>query len=188
MSSADLLATGLLVASLLIFMNVLLRTWPERIVWSTTLCLAALWGIHKADFYYVKMACWSVFILAMLVSLTLQYVRHRRVITRDAGNPAPPPFTLRQVVRRIASWTWVGGVLACFAMFWLGAMMLGESVPTTRLYLKETTIMLALYALPLWLVPCVAVLFLSSFSVVERWVAWLPLFIAAIFYAVLVTL
>lgn len=188
MSRSDLLATGLLVASLLIFMNVLVRTWHERILWSVALCLAALWGIQQADFYVVKIAGWSIFILAMLISSTLQYVRHRRVIALNASSPVPPPFTSRQVVRQIASWIWVGGLLACFALFWLGAMMFAEPVPSIRLYLGGMTMMLALYALPLWLVPCLAVLFSSNFSVVERWVAWLPLFIAAIFYAVLVTL
>jgi hypothetical protein len=49
--------------------------------------------------------------------------------------------------------------------------------------------LLGLYALPAWLVPaCLVVLCSAYFSVVERWVAWLPLLIAAVFYAVLVML
>ena len=192
LDSTDLLATGLLVASLLILMNVVLifRTWPERIFWSITLCLAALWGIHQADFSSVKNACYSVVILAILVSLALQYVRHRRDIARDASQPAPNPFILREIVRVTARYTWIAGLLAGFSVLWIGAFVLGGSFNEVD---RRGLIMLGFCALLICLVPgCLAALCATYFSVVERWVAWLPLFlplfVAAICYTILMML
>jgi hypothetical protein len=187
MHSLDLFSAVLLAASVLIFMNVVLRSWYERVLWSATLCLAVLWGIHQGDFTMVKLACASVFAPSMFFSFALQYMRHRRAVARDASTPVPAVFTLRYFVRDLAFWTWMLGLLACLSVLWVGALMFGESLAIIRQGHQDGLMLLGLYALPAWLVPaCLVVLCSAYFSVVERWVAWLPLLIAAVFYAVLV--
>ena len=189
MHSSDLLAAVVLAASVLIFMNVVLRSWYERVFWSATLCLAVLWGIHQADFNMVKVACASVFAASMFFSFALQYMRHRRAVARDASTPVPAVFTLRYFVRDLAFWTWMLGLLACLSVLWVGALMFGESLAIIRQGHQDGLMLLGLYVLPAWLVPaCLVVLFSAYFSVVERWVAWLPLVIGAIFCTVLVAL
>jgi hypothetical protein len=81
------------------------------------------------------------------------------------------------------------GLLACLSVLWVGALMFGESLAIIRQGHQDGLMLLGLYVLPAWLVPaCLVVLCSAYFSVVERWVAWLPLLIAAVFYAVLVML
>jgi hypothetical protein len=125
----------------------------------------------------------------MFLTFALQYMRHRRAVARDPSTQVPSIFTLRHVVRDIALWTWILGLLECLAVLWVGALMHGELLAIVRQGCQPGLTRLGLYALPAWLVPvCLVVIYSAYFSVVERWVAWLPLLIAAMFFAVFVTL
>ena len=189
MNCLDLLAAIVLAASLLILMNLVLRSWYERVFWSATLCLALLWGIQQAEFGRVKVACMGVFILAMFLSFALQYMRHRRAVARNPSTPVPAVFTVRYLVRDLVFFASTLGVFACLSVLWIGALMFGESLAIIRQGHQDGLKLLGLYFLPLWLAPaCLAVLCRAHFSVVERWLVSLPLIVGAIFYTVLVAL
>jgi hypothetical protein len=184
MPSSDLTYAIALIGSVMLLMNVFLRSWYERVIWSVVLCSAGLWAFRHGDWSSLKLAAAGILVLSLAVSLGLQHISRQRAIQRGEIT-GPASVALPRLVRQIGYWSWTAGVVAAVVAIWLKFEALGEANVTIREAHWDAAVLISVYSLPAWIAPaCLTSIRAEAFSRAERWVAWLPILLVAAIHAI----